>query len=53
MKIKELGIVYNKHESKIVGFVNLGAVNDILMSFEQSVNEDTIPVATQMLVFMV
>ena len=26
MKIKG-GIVYNKHECKIVGFVNLGAVN--------------------------
>ena len=52
MKIKE-GIVYDKHESKIVGFVNLGAVNNTLMSFEQSVNEDKIPVATQMLVFMV
>ena len=26
MKIKE-GIVYDKHECKIVGFVNLGALN--------------------------
>ena len=47
MKIKEVA-VYDKNESKIVGFVTLA-----LMSFEQSVNEDTIPVATQVLVFMV
>ena len=46
-KIKEAA-VYDKHESKIVGFVNLA-----LTSFEQSVNEDTIPVATQVLVIMV
>ena len=30
MKIKG-GIVYNKHECKIVGFVNLGAVNSTLI----------------------
>ena len=47
MKIKEAA-VYDKHESKIDGFVNLA-----LMSFEQSVNEDTIPVATRVLAFMV
>ena len=47
MKIKEAA-VYDKNESKIVGFVNLA-----LMPFEQSVNEDTIHVATRVLVFMV
>ena len=52
MKIKE-GIVYDKNECKIVGFVDLGAVNNTLMSFEQTVNEDTTSVATQILVFMV
>ena len=52
MKIKE-GIVYNKHECKIIEFVNLGAVNSTLVSFEQSVNEETTSVATQMLVFKV
>ena len=33
MKIKE-GIVFDKHECKIIGFVDLGTVNNALRSFE-------------------
>ena len=55
MKIKE-GLVYNKNEGKI-GFVDLGAVNNTLASFEQSLTQSTtharLPIAKHMLVFMV
>ena len=56
MKIKE-GLVYNKNEGRIVGFVDLGAVNNTLVSFEQSLTQSTtharLPIAKHMLVFMV
>ena len=56
MKIKE-GLVYNKNEGEIVGFVDLGAVNNTLVSFEQSLTQSTtqprLPIAKHMLVFMV
>ena len=54
MKIKE-GIVFDKHECKIIGFVDLGTVNNALRSFEQSIGgpSDTPHVAKDMLVFMV
>ena len=51
MKIKE-GIVYDKHECIIKGFVDLGQVNNTLLSFEQSIHT-TPQVAKEMLVFMV
>ena len=60
MKIKE-GLVYDKHECKIKGFVDLGDINNHLMTFEKSITEtinddsstNTFPVAKQMLTFMV
>ena len=54
MKVKE-GIVYDKHEFRVVGFVNLGDVNNQLLNFErhlQGTAENT-HVAKQVLVFMV
>ena len=52
MKIKE-GIVYDKYECRIIGFVDLGVVNNTLLSFEHSSTNDTPQVAKEMLVFMV
>ena len=54
VKIKE-GIVYSKHDCKIVGFVDLGPVNNTLLNFESSLSdpEPITPVAKQMLTFMV
>ena len=58
MKIKE-SLVYDKNESKIVGFVNLGEVNDQLAKFEREAeaSNDTEPsggeVATHILTLMV
>ena len=59
MKIKE-GIVFDKDECKIVGFVDVGAVNNALPLFEQSLNDDDqgsyksdSVVAKHILVFMV
>ena len=37
MKIKG-GIVYNKHECKIVGFVNLGAINSTLIPYTTKIS---------------
>ena len=46
-----------KNGGKIVGFVNLGSVNNTLASFEQSLTQTTIharlPIAKHILVFMV
>lgn len=53
MKIKE-GIVYNKHECRIIGFVNFGSTNHNLLEFERSLNNSPdLPVAKHMLVFLV
>lgn len=57
IKIKE-GMIYDKNECRIVGFMDLGCVNNSLLSFEQSLNDSDTglglpPVAKQMLVFMV
>jgi len=51
IKIKE-GIVYDKHECRIVGFVDLGPTNNHLASFENSTTS-TMPVAKHMLTIMV
>ena len=40
MKIKE-ELVYNKNESRIVGFVDLGEINSCLTSFEQSLAQSS------------
>lgn len=55
MKIRE-GLVYDKHGCTIVGFVDVGTVNNALLSFERSLNDsksDAAPVAKHMLVFLV
>ena len=60
MKIKE-GLVYDKHECKIKGFIDLGDINNHLMIFENSITDtsnhnsstNTLPIAKQMLTFMV
>ena len=51
-------LVYNKHNGKLVGFVNLGDTNNHLARFEQLLSEDDdatdkTPLAKSMLVFMV
>ena len=56
MKIKQ-SLVYDKNESKIVGFVSLGEVNDQLANFEREASNATEPscgeVATHILTLMV
>ena len=56
MKIKE-GLVYNKHQYKVVGFVDVGAINNILQMYEQTLkdpHQSMQPViAKHMLVFTV
>ena len=54
VKIKE-DLVYDKHSGDIIGFTNLGDVNDQLLAFEQThLNPSPQPqLATHMLVFMV
>ena len=55
MKIKE-GLVYDKYECRIIGFIDLGPVNNAFASFERTLDESgghTAPIAKQILVFMV
>ena len=58
IRIKD-SLVYDKHNSRIIGFVDVGAVNNDLLSFEQSVNNSSeneilsSTVAKYMLVIMV
>lgn len=55
MRIKE-DLVYNKHTGEVIGFVNLGDINNQLSSFEKACTSDTPQhpeVATHMLVLMV
>ena len=57
MRIKD-GLVYNKHEARIEGFIDLGKINNTLASFQQSFNEPSsgkppLTIAKHMLVFMV
>ena len=52
VKIKE-GIVYDKHECRIVGFVDFGDVNSALMKFEEPTTTGRPAVAKHMLMFMV
>ena len=47
-------LVYDKNSSQIIGFVNLGNINNQLLEFERSQTGESQPrVATHMLVFMV
>lgn len=53
MKIKE-SLVYDKHQSKIIGFMNLGEVNNQLSEFERTSSKESQPcVATHTLTLMV
>ena len=57
VRIKE-DLVYDKHSSQIIGFINLGDVNNQLLRFQQLQTSDADsslppPVAKHMLVFMV
>ena len=54
MHIRE-DLVYDKHTGALVGFANLGNINQHLKQFEQSLQGDNIaePLAKSMLVLMV
>lgn len=57
VRVKE-GLVYDKHSLQVIGFVNLGDINNQLLKFEQAQTCDsqevmTPPIAKHMLVFMV
>ena len=55
VKVKE-GIVYDKHSCRVLGFVDMGDINNQLLGFERSLegtNDLQETVAKQMLVFMV
>lgn len=55
MKIKE-NLVYEKHGGRLVGFFNLGEINNQPLQFEQSLNdeeEDHPALAKTMICFMV
>lgn len=48
-------LVYDKHEGCLIGFVNLGDINNQLMEFELALSQDkdSTPLASSMLVLMV
>ena len=55
MKVKE-DLVYDKRTGELIGFVNLGDINDHLQHFEQTLSSDISDqpnLASSMLVFMV
>ena len=54
MKVKE-GLVFDKHTCNLVGFTNIGQINDELDKVQWECEEDNPPsnVATHMLLFMV
>ncbi len=55
MYIRE-DLVYNKYTGRLIGFCNLGGVNNHLLSFERSLEKDGDPhppLAKTMMVFMV
>ena len=55
MHIRE-DLVYSKSTGKLVGFSNLGEINNLLLSFERSLESDSSeypPLANSMMVFMV
>ena len=55
MYVKE-SLVYDKHTGKMIGFTDLGDVNNCLMSLEQALSsevEQDRPLARSMMVFMV
>lgn len=52
MKVKK-DLVYNKHTSQIVGFVNPGSTEQQLLALEQEERSAASPLATHVLQFMV
>ena len=49
-------LVYKKHSGSLIGLVNLGDVNNHLVSFEREVDHtslDNVPLAKSMMTFMV
>ena len=54
MHVKE-DLVYDKHSGRLVGFVDLGNINNHLARFEESLSEDesTPSLANSMIAFMV
>lgn len=47
-------LVYDKNNDELIGFTDLGDVNNNLVAYKKSNNEDTFPkLANSMLVFMV
>lgn len=57
VRVKE-GLVYDKHSLQVIGFVNVGDINNELLRFERAQTTDsqelpTPPIANHMLVFMV
>ena len=55
MHIKE-NLIYEKHSGSLIGFTNLGDVNNHLISFERKVDHtslDDVPLAKSMMTFMV
>ena len=55
MHVKE-DLVFSKHSGSLIGFTNLGEVNDLLMRYERSLDSDqdtSPPLAKSMLVFFV
>ena len=57
VRVKE-GLVYDKHSLQVIGFVNLGDINNQLLNFERAQTNNsqeaiTPPIAKHMLVFMV
>ena len=53
MKIKE-GIVYNKHAGDMVGFVNLGEINNAILHIQRETSGNSYPlIATHLLAITV
>ena len=54
MKVKE-DLVYNKHSGELIGFVNIGEINEQLLTFEQACQKEAPKpkLATHVLTFLV
>ena len=55
MHVKE-DLVFSKHSGNLIGFTNLGHINDLLLQYERSLESDaesSAPLAKSMLVFFV
>lgn len=52
MHIRE-DLVFDRHSGKLIGYANLGEINNHLIDFEQSIDKSSPKFAKSMLVFMV